>query len=61
VAWLALLCLVRFAADLLGWQMSVVYDTAQVLEDLRFYLGWTLGVMLAPDPVWRQAPPLERA
>ena len=61
VAWLALLCLVRFAADLLGWPISEVYETAQVLEDLRFYLGWTLGVMLAPDPVWRQAPPLERA
>lgn len=52
--WLVLLCLVRYAADALGWQMSRVYGTPQLLEDLRFYLGWSLGVMLAPDPIWRR-------
>ena len=37
-----------------GWARGLdgaVYTHTQAYEDLRFYLGWVLGLAIAPDPV----------
>ncbi len=28
-----------------------VYTFGDLFEDLRFYLGWVLGLLIAPNPV----------
>ena len=37
-----------------------VYTVGELCEDLRFYLGWVIGLLIAPNPVpdisGRQAP-----
>lgn len=53
--WLVLICLARLAAAAVGWPMSEFYGTGQILEDARFYLGWWLGLSLAPNPVEHRA------
>lgn len=43
--------LIQAAAGWVRGQEIEFYAPAQAYEDLRFYLGWFLGLSVAPDPV----------
>jgi hypothetical protein len=47
--------MLAWLADLGAWQMggpgSQLYAPDAFYDDLRFYLGWSLGLSVAPNPV----------
>ena len=50
LACLTFVLLAQAAASRLGHHDVEFYSRAQTFEDLRFYLGWCLGLSIAPDP-----------
>ena len=51
VTCLASVLLVQAAAGWVSGRAFEFYTLSQAYEDLRFYLGWFLGLSFAPDPV----------
>jgi hypothetical protein len=51
VLWLAITLLVQAALPAMGIAGGFLYESGDVSEYLRFYLGWALGLALAPNPV----------
>jgi hypothetical protein len=49
--WLALTLLVEAALPLAGIDDVYLYAPGDLGENFRFYLGWALGLSLAPNPV----------
>src|SRR5258708_193650 len=49
--WLALAWLAQGAAWLFGATGFPIYSLERFWEDFRFYLGWSLGLAVAPNPV----------
>jgi hypothetical protein len=43
--------LVQLPLSLAGVTSWHVYNFRELFEDLRFYLGWVLGLLIAPNPV----------
>jgi hypothetical protein len=43
--------LVQACLNLAGVTSWHVYTFGDLFEDLRFYLGWVLGLLIAPNPV----------
>ena len=39
-----------------AWDRAELYTMSQVFEDVRFYGGWMLGLLLAPDPLQEKVP-----
>jgi len=50
VVWLLLALLFDAALPRLGLERFLLYDAANFWIDVRFYLGWALGLVLAPLP-----------
>lgn len=50
IAWLLVALLVDESLGLLGLASFDLYDSASFWVDVRFYLGWTLGLLLVPTP-----------
>jgi hypothetical protein len=59
VVWLATALLIQAAAKVLHFQQFQLYDAADFWVDVRFYIGWALGLLLAPevdfDPLKRRS------
>jgi hypothetical protein len=53
-AWLILAMVFDAAMPLVHRGRFELYDAASFWMDVRFYVGWTLGLTLAPPP-WREA------
>jgi hypothetical protein len=51
VVWLVLAALVRPAFRVAGWAEPAFYPWSYFWEDARFYLGWAIGLAVAPNPV----------
>src|SRR3954468_13659213 len=49
--WFVLAWLVPGCARLLGMPDFHLYTSTGFFEDVRFYLGWALGLAVAPNPV----------
>jgi hypothetical protein len=47
--WLASILLIQAAIKLLHGPSFQLYDAADFWVDVRFYIGWALGLVLAPD------------
>jgi hypothetical protein len=50
-AWLGLTLVVQAALPFAGFAENYLYGPGEVAENIRFYLGWALGLTLAPNPV----------
>ena len=55
VCWLSLVWVVGWAINHAGYPNFEFYEPAQLAEDARFYLGWGLGLCVAPNPVTEEA------
>lgn len=55
VCWLPLVWVVGWVVNHAGYPNFQFYEPAQLAEDARFYLGWALGLCLAPNPVTEDA------
>jgi hypothetical protein len=47
--WLATALLIQAAAKVLHFQSFQFYDAPSFWMDVRFYIGWALGLLLAPE------------
>ncbi len=54
--WFAVAWLAQSGAWLFGEPGFRIYTWGQFWEDFRFYLGWSLGLAVAPNPVPRAVP-----
>jgi hypothetical protein len=54
-SWFVLAWLAESGASLLGAPDFHIYSWDRFWEDFRFYLGWSLGLAVAPNPVPRAA------
>ena len=50
IAWLVVARLIEMGSAWFGPAPVVVYPGPEFWEDARFYLGWAIGLALAPPP-----------
>ncbi len=56
--WLTTALIVDTILEVYHLESFKLYSTAGFLIDIRFYLGWISGLMLAPSPYFRTTSPL---
>jgi hypothetical protein len=47
--WLFAAALISFVAHLVGFESAALYTPSEFWIDARFYLGWTVGLLIVPD------------
>jgi hypothetical protein len=50
-AWLVSTVFIEWLAHWAGYAVAELYPTSSWWEDARFYLGWMIGLMVAPPPI----------